>query len=244
MHDELEAFEAEVNADLAAAMPPTRPSARKAEKRGRTPVEAFKPPTMGELLQPPAKRARDTAAFAPPVDYTVDDDVMAPPLGYGLADHELQGQKLGANGFMNGGKVKKEKKRKNKKSKKHRKRHSSSSSTSSSSASTPRVAGQVFHVPPKGPSDPSPEGLMDWAERYPGEIAVAMLKRMQGEVHKDGERAFFSATELPIVAKSYYLNRLTHKLKDNRRNKREVYTLCTILDHLAKGKYSAYGPRY
>ena len=43
-----------------------------------------------------------------------------------------------------------------------------------------------------------------------------------------------------MVAKTYYLQMLTQKL-DTRRNRREVYTLCTILDHLCLGEYEPLG---
>ena len=53
---------------------------------------------------------------------------------------------------------------------------------------------------------------------------------------KDGAQAAFRHDRLPVVAKTYYLQMLTAKL-DTRRNKREVYTLCTVLDHLCLGEY-------
>ena len=53
---------------------------------------------------------------------------------------------------------------------------------------------------------------------------------------KDGAQAAFRHDKLPVVAKTYYLQMLSAKL-DTRRNKREVFTLCTVLDHLCLGEY-------
>ena len=57
----------------------------------------------------------------------------------------------------------------------------------------------------------------------------------QGDA-KDGAQSSFRHDKLPVVAKSYYLQRLSAQL-DTRRNKREVFTLCTVLDHLCLGEY-------
>ena len=53
---------------------------------------------------------------------------------------------------------------------------------------------------------------------------------------KDGAQANFRHDKLPVVAKTYYLQRLSAQL-DTRRSKREVFTLCTVLDHLCLGEY-------
>jgi hypothetical protein len=76
---------------------------------------------------------------------------------------------------------------------------------------------------------------MLWADKHPGELATAMIRRMQSSVDRLGVRAPFDPNNLPVVANNYYLNRMTHKM-DSRRNKREAFTLCTILDHLTLGE--------
>ena len=63
---------------------------------------------------------------------------------------------------------------------------------------------------------------------------------MEDRVGRDGEAATWAADAMPAAAKSYYYRvlRVTHG-NGNLRSMREMATLCTLLDHIAKGRNMA-----
>ena len=134
-------------------------------------------------------------------------------------------------------KKKKRKSEKKKKSKKHRKRSSSSSSNSSSPSSKSSSGSSVFceATDPKGALWP------DFAERarlYPGRLSSEMLPKWNNVVGREGEELGTSKKRAPACAKSYYLKVITGMIPPHqKRDRREAYTLCTILDHLALGRF-------
>ncbi len=62
---------------------------------------------------------------------------------------------------------------------------------------------------------------------------------MQDRVGGDGEGREWANTDLPAVAKSYYLSYISLKSANaGQRNLSEMTTLCSIMDHLALGRYA------
>jgi hypothetical protein len=60
---------------------------------------------------------------------------------------------------------------------------------------------------------------------------------MEDRVGRDGEAAMWDKEAAPASARSYYLRVLLTKYTDMKlRNSREMYTLCVLLDHLARGR--------
>ena len=129
---------------------------------------------------------------------------------------------------------KKNKSNKDKKKKKKAKSSSSSSSDSSDSSSS------VFRVGKTGNDRISQARMIQWAEDHPGMVALKLLQTMKGIVGEDGEKVTKSDTA-PAVAKQFDLRILKHQLgpqgRTDFRNQREMTNLCTILDHLALGRY-------
>ena len=135
-------------------------------------------------------------------------------------------------------KRKDEKKKKKKKSKKHRKRSTSSSSSSSSSSEASSAAEQVFRVTTKVPENLTQAELMTWAKKHPGHLGFDMMWEMHQKVGREGETVRTSKIP-PAVAKTHYLHILGASLK-KRHNRREAYTLCTLLDHIVLGRCRQY----
>ena len=78
---------------------------------------------------------------------------------------------------------------------------------------------------------------MAWSEEYPGRLAARLLQRMEDRVGRDGEAAMWDKEAAPASARSYYLRVLLTKYTDmKKRDSREMFTLCVILDHLARGR--------
>jgi hypothetical protein len=78
---------------------------------------------------------------------------------------------------------------------------------------------------------------MAWSEEYPGRLAARLLQRMEDRVGRDGEAAMWDKEAAPASARSYYLRVLLTKYTDIKlHNSREMYTLCVLLDHLARGR--------
>ena len=131
---------------------------------------------------------------------------------------------------------KKDKSSKKKKSKKHRKRDSSTSSSSSASSSSSSSGAQsVFREAGDGPGEKTQAGLMEWARKHPGWLAQDTIWTMQNKVGREGEQSK-KGKSLPAVAKTFFLHNLNYDIK-NMRNKREAYTICTVVDHLVLGRY-------
>ena len=127
--------------------------------------------------------------------------------------------------------------KKKKKSKKHRKRSSSFSSSSSSSASKASSGSSVFReaTDPKGALWPD---FAERARRYPGRLSSTMLNKWNTIVGRDGEETDMPRKRAPACAKSYYLRVITGLIPPHqKRDRREAQTLCTILDHLALGRF-------
>jgi hypothetical protein len=79
------------------------------------------------------------------------------------------------------------------------------------------------------------------ARLYPGRLAADMLRRWNHVVGLEGEDRS-SSVRAPPCAKAYYLRVLTNKIPANKqRDRREALTLCTILDHLALGRFLCLG---
>ena len=134
--------------------------------------------------------------------------------------------------------AKKRKDEKKKKSKKHRKRSTSSSSFSSSSSEASSAAEQVFRVTTKVPENLTQAELMTWAKKHPGHLGFDTMWEMHQKVGREGETV--RTSKIPLaVAKTYYLHSLAASLK-KRRNRREAYTLCTLLDHIVLGRCRQY----
>ena len=128
--------------------------------------------------------------------------------------------------------------KKKKKSKKHRKRSSSSSSTSSSSSSKASSGSSVF----REATDPKGALWPDFAERarlYPGRLSAAMLTKWNNVVGREGEEVGTPTKRAPACAKSYFLRVILGMIPSHqKRDRREALTLCTILDHLALGRFT------
>ena len=79
---------------------------------------------------------------------------------------------------------------------------------------------------------------MKWAEDHPGELASKLLKDMHNVVM--GPRSILdpALAAAPPVAMSYYLTALSRHMGGRERHtKRELFTITTIMDLLALGKY-------
>ena len=81
---------------------------------------------------------------------------------------------------------------------------------------------------------------MAWARKRPGRLAARLLQQMEDRVGRDGEAAAWAADAMPASAKSYFYRvlRVSHP-QGGLRNLREMLTICTVLDHLAKGRNMA-----
>ena len=122
---------------------------------------------------------------------------------------------------------------------KRKKKSKASSSSSSSTSSSSGSSSSVFHVGSKGHDRTCQTRLIKWMEDHPGKMAKELLWKMHGIVGEDGEIVNKQGPP-PAVAKQYDLRILKHQKGSNglnHRNQRELSTLCTVLDHLALGRY-------
>ena len=79
--------------------------------------------------------------------------------------------------------------------------------------------------------------LCSYARRKPGRLAAMLLQKMADRVGRDGEHRDWEKTEMPVVAKSYFLRMLVVTYPHmGLRMHRELQTLSTVLDHLAVGE--------
>ena len=80
--------------------------------------------------------------------------------------------------------------------------------------------------------------LEAWAQQHPGRLAAGLLQQMEDRVGRDGEAGAWAADAMPASAKSYFYRvlRVTHP-NGGIRNHREMLTICTVLDHIAKGRH-------
>ena len=101
----------------------------------------------------------------------------------------------GSKGFMACAplKLSKKEKKRAKKAKKSKRKRSTSSTSGDSSTTEPKAAGAVFREAPAKPKDLSPEELLDWSRKHPGEIATSMIRRMQESVAKESSWAMMEA---------------------------------------------------
>ena len=101
----------------------------------------------------------------------------------------------GSKGFMACAplKLSKKEKKRAKKAKKSKRKRSTSSTSGDSSTTEPKAAGSVFREAPAKPKDLSPEELLDWSRKHPGEIATSMIRRMQESVAKESFWAMMEA---------------------------------------------------
>ena len=150
---------------------------------------------MWELDEPPAKKQKTVQAS--------HDEVWVDDWSWGewqewesrkrkreeplTAEPEPMASSSGGSGFMANAplKLSKKEKKRTKKNKKTKRKRSTSSSSGESSVPEPRPAGSVFREAPSKPNDLSPEELLAWSRKHPGEIATSMIRRMQESVAKD-----------------------------------------------------------
>lgn len=76
------------------------------------------------------------------------------------------------------------------------------------------------------------------AKKYPGALASESLQSMDYVVGRDcGEEGGYDPKKMPPVAKAYYQRVLRDEFPPTqKRDRRELFTLCTILDKCAKGR--------
>ena len=115
---------------------------------------------------------------------------------------------------------------------------SSSSSDSSSSSSSKSSIAPVFREATGDPDGKLWVDLMARARKYPGALASESLQSMDYVVGRDcGEDFEFDPKKMPAVAKAYYQRVLKDEFPPTqKRDRRELLTLCTILDKCAKGR--------
>ena len=96
----------------------------------------------------------------------------------------------------------------------------------------------VFHDASSSSSRHTQARLLSWAKQHPGLLAARLLQSMEDRVGRDGEAGSWAADAMPAAAKSYYYRvlRVTHS-HSGLRSMREMATLCSLLDHLAKGRF-------
>ena len=93
----------------------------------------------------------------------------------------------------------------------------------------------------KEPDPTSQKELLAKAQKHPGELARELLEAMHETIV--GPSLLDSAgSQAPPVARSFYLNFLSRKFSEKeKRSKRELFTLTTLLDQIRSGRYSHFG---
>ena len=77
---------------------------------------------------------------------------------------------------------------------------------------------------------------MKYAEDHPGELTARLLKDMHRVVMGPGSVLDPALAAAPPVARSCYLNSLSRQADAReRRTKRDMYTMSTLIDLLARG---------
>ena len=107
---------------------------------------------------------------------------------------------------------------------------------SSSSRSTNSSARRVFRATSGSGEKMSQATMIRWTEKNPGLSAAHILQQMEDTVGRDGDRGKWKPTDCPASAKAYYIRYLKHENTHQVRNHREMRTLCTVLDHLARDR--------
>ena len=123
--------------------------------------------------------------------------------------------------------------------KKHKKKRRKSSSDSCSSSDGTSSSSLDFRAASSSHSLGSHARLQRYAEKHPGRLASALLVKMEQDVTRDGEAINPPAGSLPTpaVARAFFLRVLLMKYPNmGARYKRELKTLCVLLDMTSLGK--------
>jgi hypothetical protein len=180
--------------------------------------------TPEEILEAAAKRARK--------------DEAAEGSG-GQTFFGIQSERVEKKDRSKKAKKDRSKSKKHKKEQRRRRRSSDSDSSDCSSAAVSSSSESVFRVASTGHHRSSQQRLFAFAKKRPGKLTSAMLQEMQNVVGRDGERETQSQSKTPAVAKAYFLQVLSLRNQTaGARNLREMKTLCTVLDHLALGRFA------
>ena len=184
------------------------------------------------------KRKLENGSAAVPEGLPFASPSLPPPAaGVGFTADQLQKDKLARDIEKQKkklAKLKKEAKREERRIRAGRGEPASGSDASDDSdASVFREAAK-----PKDPDPTSQAALIKYAEEHPGELTSRLLKDMHKVVMGPGCTLDPALAAAPPVARSYYLNSLSRQVDaKERRTRREMYTMTTLIDLLALGKY-------
>jgi len=134
------------------------------------------------------------------------------------------------------------KKKKKKKQKGSKKRSRSSSASSSSSGSTASSDSSVFRFPSSKEAGHE-NSIQEMAAKHPGRLLRAGLKAMREFAEPTEVLGGGRQDPLPAIAMKYLLTVLNTASEGDlsRRDKRELKTLATAIDFLARGKMAQLG---